>query len=75
MRGRAVRLINVRGISASHRMKLRELVAQRTSVDAIAKELHIGPETIQTAMTEGATFRMATAERLEKAIDGAGRAA
>lgn len=72
MGGRPVRLTNVRGISARHRAALRELVGARTTIDAVAKELRIGFETIQTAMTEGATFRLATAERLEKAIDGAG---
>jgi hypothetical protein len=48
--------------------QLRRFAASQRSIDAAAKLLKTGPETLQNAMT-GGTFKDETVERIEKRLD------
>ena len=65
------RLKNVRRVSEPHRLALARLVGSSPSIRTLGKRLGVGQETIEAALTIGATFRFGTAERIERAIDEA----
>lgn len=57
-----------RKLSPERTLQLRRFVASQRSIDAAAKLLRSGPETLLNAMT-GGTFKIETIERLGKRLD------
>jgi hypothetical protein len=60
----------VRRVSESHRQTLRQIVSA-SSIDAVSRRLRVGRETLEAALALGTTFRLHTAERIEKSVEEA----
>ena len=67
--GKPFRYVNARRLSREHFMRLKSWNARQPSLAVSSELLGVSRETLESALTIGATFRNATVARLEASID------